>query len=47
MKDTNMAKTFIVAELSANHGGDLNIAKKTILSAFKAGADAAEEKIFF
>ena len=35
-----MAKTFIVAELSANHGGDLNIAKKTILSAFKAGADA-------
>jgi pseudaminic acid synthase len=35
-----MAKTFIVAELSANHGGDLNIAKKTILSAFEAGADA-------
>lgn len=33
-------KCFIVAELSANHGGDIEIAKKTIRAAKKAGADA-------
>ena len=33
-------KTFIVAELSANHNGDLDLACKTIASAAKAGADA-------
>lgn len=31
---------FIVAELSANHGGDINIAKSTIRAAKRAGADA-------
>ncbi|CAM4139450.1 pseudaminic acid synthase [Zobellia nedashkovskayae] len=31
---------FIIAELSANHGGDLNIAKETIRAAKRAGADA-------
>ncbi len=31
---------FIIAELSANHGGDIEIAKKTILAAKEAGADA-------
>ena len=31
---------FIIAELSANHNGDIEIAKKTIRSAKKAGADA-------
>ena len=31
---------FIVAELSANHGGDLQIAKDTILAAKECGADA-------
>ena len=30
-------KTFIVAELSANHNGDLDLACKTIASAAKAG----------
>lgn len=35
-------KTFIVAELSANHNGDLDIACKTIESAAKAGADAVK-----
>lgn len=32
--------TFIIAELSANHGHDINIAKETIKAAKKAGADA-------
>ncbi|NQY11000.1 MAG: pseudaminic acid synthase [Flavobacteriales bacterium] len=33
-------KTFIIAELSANHGGDLNIAIETIRAAKRTGADA-------
>lgn len=33
-------RTFIVAELSANHGGSIDIAKKTIKAAKEAGADA-------
>ncbi|MBM7580159.1 pseudaminic acid synthase [Jeotgalibacillus terrae] len=33
-------KTFIIAELSANHGNDINIAKETIKAAKEAGADA-------
>ncbi|MFV0440868.1 MAG: pseudaminic acid synthase [Lachnospirales bacterium] len=33
-------KTFIIAELSANHGHDIEIAKKTIQAAKKSGADA-------
>lgn len=36
-KDNNC---FIIAELSANHGGDLEIAKETIRAAKRAGADA-------
>jgi pseudaminic acid synthase len=36
----NTNKTFIIAELSANHGSDINIAKKTILAAKQCGADA-------
>ena len=31
---------FIIAELSANHGGDINIAKETIKAAKEIGADA-------
>ncbi len=31
---------FIIAELSANHNGSLEIAKKTIEAAKRAGADA-------
>ena len=33
-------KTFIIAELSANHNGDLNIALETIRAAKRTGADA-------
>lgn len=33
-------KTFIIAELSANHGNDINIAMETIKAAKRAGADA-------
>lgn len=33
-------KIFIIAELSANHGNDINIAKDTIKAAKEAGADA-------
>jgi pseudaminic acid synthase len=35
-------KTFIIAELSANHNHDLELAKKTIFSAKEAGADAVK-----
>ena len=31
---------FIIAELSANHGGDIEVAKETIKAAKRAGADA-------
>jgi len=34
------SKTFIIAELSANHGHDINIAKETIKAAKEVGADA-------
>ena len=33
-------QVFIIAELSANHNGSLEIAKETIYQAKKAGADA-------
>lgn len=33
-------KVFVIAELSANHGHDINIAKKTILAVKESGADA-------
>ena len=35
-------KTFIIAEIGINHNGDINLAKKLILSAKKAGADAVK-----
>lgn len=33
-------RVFIIAELSANHGGDINIAIETVRAAKRAGADA-------
>lgn len=38
-KICNSSKTFIIAELSANHNGDINIAIETIKAAKRAGAD--------
>ena len=35
-------KCFIIAELSANHDGDIEIAKETIRAAKRAGADAVK-----
>lgn len=37
---TNRNSVFIIAELSANHGGDIEIAKQTIRAAKRTGADA-------
>lgn len=37
---------FIIAELSANHGGDIEIAKETIRAAKRAGADAIKLQTF-
>ncbi len=37
---------FIIAELSANHGGDINTAKDTIKAAKRAGADAIKLQTF-
>ena len=34
--------TFIIAELSANHNNDLELAKKTIFAAKEAGADGVK-----
>lgn len=36
----NSTRTLIIAELSANHGNDLEIAKETIRAAKRSGADA-------
>jgi len=38
--DLNSTRTFIIAELSANHGNSIETAKETIRAAKKAGADA-------
>ena len=40
------ASCFIIAELSANHGGDIEIAKETIRAAKRAGADAIKLQTF-
>ena len=33
-------RCFVVAEISANHGGDLNILKKTMMAAKRSGGEA-------
>ena len=42
MKFININKTFIIAELSANHNGSLETAKKSIRAIKKTGADAVK-----
>ena len=39
---SNQHKSFIVAEISANHSGSLNILKKTMLKAKQVGANAVK-----
>lgn len=39
-------RVFVIAELSANHGHDINIAKETIRSAKEAGADAIKMQTY-
>ena len=41
-----MGKTLIVAELSANHNHDFDLAAKTIEAMAKAGADAVKFQTF-
>ena len=40
MKKNN--KTYIIAEIGNNHNGNFNIAKKSIIAAANAGADAVK-----
>ena len=42
----NLNKCFIIAELSANHGGVLDVALETIRAAKRAGADAIKIQTF-
>ena len=37
---------YVVAEIGVNHNGNLEIAKKSILAAAKAGADAVKFQMF-
>ena len=39
---SNENKSVVVAEISANHNGSLNLLKKTMLAAKKCGADAVK-----
>ena len=41
-KTINNGRTFVVAEISANHKGDIKTAKKLIIMAKKSGADAVK-----
>ena len=38
----DQGKTFIIAEISANHGNSIDIVKKTILEGKRIGADCVK-----
>ena len=42
----NIKKTFFIAEIGVNHCGNINLAKKMVLAAKKAGADAVKFQTF-
>lgn len=42
MIESKYVKTYIIAELAANHNGDMEIAKKLIHESYKAGADCVK-----
>jgi N-acetylneuraminate synthase len=42
MKKIKKTKTFFIAEIGANHNGNINLAKETILLAKKSGCDAVK-----
>ena len=46
IKHLKINKTYIVAEISSNHNGSLNLAKKLIIDAKKAGADCVKFQLF-
>ncbi len=46
MNNTNFKKPFLIAEISANHGGSFTSAKKLILLAKRSGADAVKLQTF-
>ena len=43
---SNNSPTFIIAEIGANHNGDLELAKKSIDVAFNCGVDAVKFQTF-
>ncbi len=46
MNFKKLKRTYIIAEIGVNHNGSLNLAKKLILNAKKAGADAVKFQTF-
>ena len=42
MQINSKNKTFVIAEIGINHGGNLNTAKKLIDAAVRAGVDAVK-----
>jgi len=46
MNKKKLSKTFIIAEAGVNHNGEINLAKRLIKEAAKAGADAVKFQTF-
>ena len=45
-KTAGKGKCFIIAEAGVNHKGDINIAKRLVDAALKAGADAVKFQFY-
>ena len=46
IKNLKNKRPYVVAEIGVNHNGNLEIAKKSILAAAEAGADAVKFQMF-